>query len=59
MTTGSMNIGIPKNELDTPALWVDLDKMESNIRRLAAYFAEAGKQWRPPHERHQSTGHCP
>ena len=47
MTTGCMNIGIPKDELDTPALWVDLDKMESNIQRLAAYFKEAGKEWRP------------
>ena len=47
MTTGSMNIGIPKNELDTPALWVDLNKMESNVQRLATYFREAGKGWRP------------
>ena len=47
MTTGCMNIGIPKDELDTPALWVDLDKMERNIARLAEYFREAGKEWRP------------
>jgi len=47
MTTGCRNIGIPKNELDTPALWVDLDKMERNIRRLANYFREAGIGWRP------------
>ncbi len=47
MTTGYRNIGIPKDELDTPALWVDLDKMERNIRRLANYFREAGIAWRP------------
>jgi len=47
MTTGCRNIGIPKNELDTPALWVDLDKMERNIGRLANYFREAGIAWRP------------
>jgi D-serine deaminase-like pyridoxal phosphate-dependent protein len=47
MTTGWRNIGIPKDELDTPALWVDLDKMERNIKRLATYFKEAGIAWRP------------
>jgi D-serine deaminase-like pyridoxal phosphate-dependent protein len=47
MTTGSMNIGIRKDDLDTPALWVDLDKMERNISRLASYFREAGVGWRP------------
>lgn len=33
--------------LDTPALWVDLDLMEHNIRTLAAYFKQAGVNWRP------------
>jgi D-serine deaminase-like pyridoxal phosphate-dependent protein len=40
-------IGRPKDQLDTPALWVDLDKMEANIETLAAHFNEAGVQWRP------------
>jgi len=47
MTTGYRNIGIPKNDLDTPALWVDLDKLERNIRRLSDYFRAAGIAWRP------------
>ena len=42
-----MIIGKDKWELDTPALWVDLDLMESNIQRLAAFFKEAGVAWRP------------
>jgi D-serine deaminase-like pyridoxal phosphate-dependent protein len=40
-------IGRSKDELDTPALWVDLDKMESNIAALAAHFRGAGVDWRP------------
>jgi D-serine deaminase-like pyridoxal phosphate-dependent protein len=40
-------IGLQKNELDTPALWVDLDCLERNITRLAAHFKAAGVNWRP------------
>lgn len=40
-------IGRPKDDLDTPALWVDLDKLESNIDVLAAHFHSAGVEWRP------------
>lgn len=40
-------IGLRKEELDTPALWVDLDKMERNIANVAAELAAAGVGWRP------------
>lgn len=40
-------IGLEKNALDTPALWVDLDALESNIAYLAGYFRDAGIHWRP------------
>lgn len=40
-------IGLPKHELDTPALWVDLDRLERNIAQLAAHFKKAGVNWRP------------
>ena len=40
-------IGLPKAELDTPALWVELDCLERNIQRLAKHFKGAGIQWRP------------
>lgn len=41
------DIGLKKEQIDTPALWVDLDKMESNITMLATHFEAAGVQWRP------------
>ena len=34
-------------EVETPALWVDLDLFESNVQRLADYFRAAGVSWRP------------
>ncbi len=40
-------IGLNKSKLDTPVLWVDLDKLERNIEVLGAYFREAGVSWRP------------
>jgi len=42
-----MIIGQEKAALDTPALWVDLDILESNIQQLAEFFKEAGVAWRP------------
>lgn len=40
-------IGLKKEALETPALWVDLDRLEDNIQRLATHFRQAGVQWRP------------
>jgi D-serine deaminase-like pyridoxal phosphate-dependent protein len=40
-------IGLPKSELDTPALWVELDRLERNIARVAAELRQAGVAWRP------------
>lgn len=34
-------------DLDTPALWVDLDVLGGNIRSLAGRLHAAGKAWRP------------
>jgi D-serine deaminase-like pyridoxal phosphate-dependent protein len=42
-----MTIGMNKEAIDTPALWVDLNLMEKNIAHLAHYFQEAGVSWRP------------
>jgi D-serine deaminase-like pyridoxal phosphate-dependent protein len=33
--------------VDTPFLWVDLDRMEENIASLSAYFRERKLNWRP------------
>jgi D-serine deaminase-like pyridoxal phosphate-dependent protein len=40
-------IGLPKTALDTPVLWVDLDRLEQNIATLARHFRQAGVHWRP------------
>ena len=42
-----MITGKEYTEIETPALWVDLDIMESNISLLASYFKHAGINWRP------------
>ncbi len=39
--------GLPKAELDTPALVLDLDAFDRNVARMAATFKAAGVGWRP------------
>ncbi len=48
------SVGSDKAALDTPILCIDLDVMESNIRSMASYITERGKQWRP-HEKCHKT----
>jgi 3-hydroxy-D-aspartate aldolase len=49
-------IGMPLDEVDTPALIVDLDAFEHNLRRLSGKVAEAaGVRLRP----HAKTHKCP
>ena len=47
-------IGMHKTELDTPALLIDLDKMESNIRTMAAYFTTVNAMLRPHVKTHKT-----
>jgi D-serine deaminase-like pyridoxal phosphate-dependent protein len=47
-------LGCPKDELDTPALCLDLDKLESNIRTMAGLCARHGVAWRPHSKAHKS-----
>src|SRR5882724_12737108 len=42
-------------ELPTPALLLDLDRFERNIRKMAAHVKAAGKKLRP----HAKTHKCP
>src|SRR5215211_975609 len=42
-----MTVGGRVTDLDTPALLVDLDILESNIARMAGTFREHGVGWRP------------
>ena len=46
--------GVPRADLDTPSLCIDLDVMEANIQRMASFISERGKQWRP-HEKCHKT----
>src|SRR4051812_40296380 len=40
-------IGLPLEELDTPALLLDLDLFEQNVRTMSGRFASRGVAWRP------------
>src|SRR5438105_15034966 len=48
-------IGMPLDEVDTPALIVDLDAFERNLRRLPDRIAGTGVRARP----HAKTHKCP
>jgi D-serine deaminase-like pyridoxal phosphate-dependent protein len=44
---GLSPVGMNKWDLDTPALLVDLDKMERNIGKMATICQKSGISWRP------------
>jgi D-serine deaminase-like pyridoxal phosphate-dependent protein len=48
-------VGLPLSELDTPALLLDLEPFERNIRTMAAHFRARGVAWRP----HAKAFKCP
>ena len=48
-------VGTPVEELDTPALVVDLDLLEANIEQVHSYFRDSGAKLRPYAETHR----CP
>lgn len=47
-------IGRHKTELDTPALLIDLDKMEANIQKMANYFTTVSAELRPHLKTHKT-----
>ena len=47
-------IGQAKSALDTPALLVDLDVMETNIARIVAACRAHGVAWRPHSKAHKT-----
>jgi len=49
-----VDIGLPVSELDTPALCIDLDALEANIRRMADLCREHSIDWRPHSKGHKS-----
>jgi D-serine deaminase-like pyridoxal phosphate-dependent protein len=48
-------IGLPLSELDTPALLIDLDRLQHNIALMAGHFKSRGVAWRP----HAKAFKCP
>ena len=48
-------IGMPLSEVDTPALLIDLDAFERNLRRMAEFASAAGVRLRPHSKTHKST----
>jgi len=47
-------LGTPKDELDTPALLLDLDLFEANVAEAAALCRRHGVAWRPHAKCHKS-----
>ncbi len=47
-------IGMPRDEIDTPVLLVNLDDIEHNIEKMAAHFRAAGKNLRPHSKSHKT-----
>ena len=54
MNTNEPFIGMHKTELDTPALLIDLDKMETNIATMANYFSTVNTDLRPHVKTHKT-----
>jgi D-serine deaminase-like pyridoxal phosphate-dependent protein len=46
-------IGDPVDAIDTPALVIDLDAMDRNIARMAAFAQSHGVRWRPHAKMHK------
>lgn len=47
-------VGCPVAEIDTPALLIDLDRLDRNIARMSADLRAAGVAWRPHCKGHKS-----
>lgn len=47
-------VGLDKEQVDTPALLLDLDRFERNVTRLSGALKDAGVAWRPHSKAHKS-----
>lgn len=55
MATQQPTIGSTRDELDTPALVIDLERMEANMARIVALCRQHGVAWRPHSKGHKSS----
>lgn len=49
----TLAIGMRKEDLDTPVLLIDLDRLERNIAATAKFFRDRGVAWRPHSKGHK------
>ena len=54
MTTYSGSIGLSRDAIDTPALLIDLDALERNIAKMAAFFRGVDAELRPHTKTHKT-----
>jgi D-serine deaminase-like pyridoxal phosphate-dependent protein len=54
MSGGEWPIGCARDQIDTPALLIDLPAMERNLARMAAFFADKPAKLRPHAKTHKS-----
>jgi D-serine deaminase-like pyridoxal phosphate-dependent protein len=47
-------IGRSRSELETPAVCIDLDQLDANLRSLSEFIVKHGKAWRPHIGAHES-----
>jgi len=52
--TDDARVGRPLEDVDTPALLLDLDRFERNVDRLITTIRAGGKSWRPHSKGHKS-----
>jgi D-serine deaminase-like pyridoxal phosphate-dependent protein len=55
MDVHEYEVGLPKNELDTPALLLDLNAVERNIQKMADFAKEQGINLRPHAKIYKAT----
>jgi D-serine deaminase-like pyridoxal phosphate-dependent protein len=55
MSSYTPPIGAPKSEIDTPALLVNHELLERNIKKMASYFAHSSTKLRPHSKTHKSA----
>jgi 3-hydroxy-D-aspartate aldolase len=55
MNAHEYEVGLHKSELDTPALLVDLDAMERNLKWMSDFFKDKKAKLRPHVKLHKAT----
>jgi D-serine deaminase-like pyridoxal phosphate-dependent protein len=53
-TRTTVQIGLPRDRIETPALLLDLDRFDRNITRLSSSLRDLGVAWRPHTKAHKS-----